>query len=59
MRRPYLKFQRGWTTDDGYPVRRAVLITADPPGGTRHWSNLHDLRRSLARILRELRRAGS
>ena len=55
MRRPYFKPVRASVTDDGYPVRGAVLITADPPGGVRLWSNLQDTRRSVRRVVRELR----
>lgn len=55
MRRPYVKLSRSWVTEDGYPVRAAMMVTADPPGATRHWSNLRDFRRTLRRVYRELR----
>lgn len=56
MKRPYLKYSGPWITDDGYRVKRSVLVTADPPGAiSRHWSNLlADFRRSVRRVYREL-----
>lgn len=55
MKRPYFRYQRAWTTDDGYPVKRALMVTADPPGPFRHWSNVADFLRTAKRIMRELR----
>lgn len=59
MRRPYLRYSPAWVDDDGDRVRAAVMITADPPGPWRHWSNLSDFRRSVSRVWRELREVRS
>lgn len=61
MRRPYIRYQPPWVTDDGYPVKRAVLITVDPPGHTRVWSNLFggNFRRTTRKVWRELRGVAS